>query len=88
MKIVSLNINDVRNRNRFRQVVTQMRKNEMTVLTLQNVHVNKERAKKLKNDFSRIKILVACKKNETIEMMILIDFARAEFDNDVEEMNC
>lgn len=87
IRIASLNTNDVKDRNRFRQVVTQMRKDAMTVLILQDIHVDEGRAEELEDDFPSIKNLAACEENGTAGLMILIDSAQAEFDGDIEEMN-
>ena len=81
LRIASLNVNDVIDRNRFRLFVTQMRNEEIAVLTLQNIHVDNELADRLRDDFEfQMNILSTVADEKLTEMMILVNKRLTEFD--------
>lgn len=87
IKIASLNVNSVSDRNRMRQVITQMRTEGVSILTLQDTHVSKDRALEYEEDFSGLGILAAVGHDSRAGVMIIVDETFAEFDGDVEAMN-
>ena len=81
LRIASLNVNDVIDRNRFRLFVTQMRNEGIAVLTLQNTHVDNELADRLRNDFElQMNILSAVADEKLAGIMILVNKRLTEFD--------
>lgn len=87
IKIASLNVNGVSDRNRMRQVITQMRTEGVSILTLQDTHVSRDRALEYVEDFPGLGILAAVGHDGRAGVMIIVDETFAEFDGDVEAMN-
>lgn len=87
IKIASLNVNGVIDRNRFRQVLTQMHTDEVSVLTLQETHVDDNLAERFRDDFPRVDILSALDPQGRAGVMIIIDKEQARFDGDLRALD-
>lgn len=87
IKIASLNVNEVIDRNRFRQVLTQMHIDDVSVLTLQETQVDNDIAEMFKEDFPRVDLLIALNLEGRAGVMIIIDKKQAQFDGDLESLD-
>ena len=89
--IASLNVNGVVDRNRFRDFLLQMQKDNVAVLTLQDTHHDEELLDRLNDDFAnQVSILAGTGPDRLTGVMILIDKSRVKFvgtEDELEALN-
>ena len=87
IKIASLNMNGVFDCNRMRLLVTQMWKDGVSAMAVQDTHVDYDRAREYKDTYPDIKILSSCNLDRAAGVMIIIDTNRVEFNRNLEVIN-
>ena len=87
IKIATSNVNGISDRNRFSAFYNHMRSEKLTVLTLQDTHIDGEQAEGLTEHYRNLVVVAACGPDIQHGVMILIDKTQAQFDGDTEAMN-